>query len=317
MAGFDRMAKTGNRVLDGRKLDAITQDVEGQMVTVQQDGGHTQRWVRGDVLGSGSFGVVFEETCVAGPESLRGTVRAVKELAKPKTAAGQAELGRELQILFLVSGCRAPARFTRAQGWWESLEHVYIAMDCYDLGDLSNNLRRPLPEEEVALITRQLLEAVHFLHQKQVTHRDIKPENLMVKSNATTGGWDVKLGDFGLCERHKDARRPGTLNGRGTPDYLAPEITDPATPADDNDETPEPEPSLFEQQAKADIWAIGQTAHFLLTKQLSREHPNALAAANVSPAGVQFVTGLLRTDSSTRPGVTKALGHPWIRAARS
>lgn len=311
--------KTGNRLLDERMLDAITApDGEGRMVTVQQGSGQTQRWVRGDILGSGSFGTVFEETCEEGPEDIIGSVRAVKELPKPRTAFGQAELGRELNILFMVSGSVAKDRFTRAHGWWESQDHVHIAMDCFDLGDLSNNLRRPLPEVEAALVARQLLEAVQFLHRKSVTHRDIKPENLMVKSNATTGGWDVKLGDFGLCERHKDAAKPGLLTGRGTPDYLAPEIAnDPVDEDGDSEATPPPPVSLFQQQAKADVWAIGQTVHFLLTKQLSDKSPCALTAAGISPSGVEFVTGLLRADPSKRPNIAKALNHPWVRVTKA
>lgn len=55
------------------------------------------------------------------------------------------------------------------------------------------------PIEVIAItVLRQLLSALHFLHQMNIVHRDVKPENVLVlRSYQLKGGFAVKLADFG------------------------------------------------------------------------------------------------------------------------
>ena len=96
-----------------------------------------------------------------------------------------------------------------------------------------------LPEEDVRLVIKPLLDAIEYVHKEGYIHRDIKIENVMVREPKTDDDddWSVYLIDFGLSIRKEDAKAGDTA---GTLDYLSPEMIL-ATSYDE----------------KIDIWALG------------------------------------------------------------
>jgi serine/threonine-protein kinase len=125
--------------------------------------------------------------------------------------------------------------------------------------DLESLVRKhgPLPTERVIYLLRQVCHSLAEAASFGLVHRDIKPANLFVCRYG--GELDfVKVLDFGIAKPTNDLTQTGALTItadhalRGTPAYIAPEqvLGGPAV------------------DSRADIYATGCVAYFLLTGQL-------------------------------------------------
>lgn len=94
-------------------------------------------------------------------------------------------------------------------GWYIQMEYIDgITLDQFLETKPSATTRRH--------ILFQLLEALSFLHERQIIHRDIKPSNILITRNGST----VKLIDFGVSDKDDFVafKQPA-----GSMPYIAPE----------------------------------------------------------------------------------------------
>jgi len=105
----------------------------------------------------------------------------------------------------------------------------YIFQELMSGGDLFSYLDCSkdgyLPEVNAAVIVRQVLEAVHYLHKQGIAHRDIKPENVLMTNLRAVSR--VVLTDFGQARRIPVDEEGSPAKKRmqtyvGTYDYAAP-----------------------------------------------------------------------------------------------
>ena len=110
----------------------------------------------------------------------------------------------------------------------------YIFQELMSGGDLFSYLESSsdgyLPEVNAAVIVRQLLEAVHYLHEHRIAHRDIKPENVLMTNLRAISR--VVLTDFGQARRIPVEEEGSPAKKRmqthvGTYDYAAPYVLQP------------------------------------------------------------------------------------------
>jgi serine/threonine-protein kinase len=122
--------------------------------------------------------------------------------------------------------------------------------------DLETLVRKegPLPQERVIHILRQVCDSLAEAHASGLIHRDIKPANIHVGRVGLKHDF-VKVLDFGLVKSLLPANQDSMATAAGltpgTPAYLAPEM------------------ALGEAcDGRADLYALGCVAYYLLTGQL-------------------------------------------------
>jgi predicted Ser/Thr protein kinase len=129
----------------------------------------------------------------------------------------------------------------------------YYAMEYLDGINLAQLVERDgaVPVARTLHILRQICAGLAAAHAAGLVHRDIKPENIMISRRA--GDEDsVKILDFGLVKsttRDHSRNLTRSLRILGTPLYMAPERLQ--NPAD--------------ADARADIYAVGAVAYYMLT----------------------------------------------------
>ncbi len=143
----------------------------------------------------------------------------------------------------------------------------YYVMELLDGISLEALVERfgPLPAPRVRHILLQICESLEEAHQRNLVHRDLKPSNVMLCKLALRHDF-VKVLDFGLakCAACEDVSRI-TMDGvaAGTPGYIAPEV------------------AMGEERVdgRADVYALGCVAYFLLTGKLVFEDANPMSMA--------------------------------------
>jgi eukaryotic-like serine/threonine-protein kinase len=129
--------------------------------------------------------------------------------------------------------------------------------------DLETLVQRhgPLPASRVVHILRQICDSLEEAHARGFVHRDIKPANIHVGRIGARDDF-VKVLDFGLVKPTSAPRQELTMATAagmtpGTPAYMAPEM------------------SLGEEvDGRADLYALGCVAYYLLTGRLVFEGEN-------------------------------------------
>ncbi|XP_074294190.1 serine/threonine-protein kinase BLUS1 [Silene latifolia] len=191
-------------------------------------------------IGSGVSAIVYKAICLTMPPSSSSSIVAIKSIDVDQSRADLDSLRLETKTMSLLSHpniLRAHCSFT--------VDHrIWVVMPFMSAGSvqsiIASNFPTGLPETCIALVLRETLKALSYLHDQGHVHRDVKAGNILVDSDGS-----VKLGDFGVSAPVYDTNFDSRLKEvAGTPYWMAPEVIH----------------SHNGYGFKADIWSFGITA---------------------------------------------------------
>ncbi|KAH9313046.1 hypothetical protein KI387_028081 [Taxus chinensis] len=189
-------------------------------------------WVRGDIIGSGTFATVSLAI-----DKLNGELFAVKSM--PSASQSNACLDNEYSILKSMDSPYIVKCLGKDFSTENGVQLCNLFLEYMPGGsaaDLMNKFGGQLEESVIRGFTRGILRGIDYLHGRGIVHCDVKGKNVLVGA-----GGVVKLGDLGSA-RTSEEKGSSVEDVRGTPLWMAPEVI-----------------NQVEQGPPSDIWSVGCT----------------------------------------------------------
>ena len=186
----------------------------------------------------------------------------------------------------------------------------YIVMPLMEGGDVFHRIEamKHYDEEVARVLVMKMLQAISYLHERNIVHCDLKSRNLLLHSSADDTS--VVIADFGFAARVYASQ---SLSRRcGTPYFVAPEI-------------------LLQSgyDTKSDLWSVGVILYSILSGGLpftGKSHLELYRAivkknfdfegpqwTNVSTDAKDLICKLLVKNPKKRYSAKDALKHPWFK----
>ncbi|XP_052833474.1 serine/threonine-protein kinase MARK2 isoform X2 [Octopus bimaculoides] len=206
--------------------------------------------MEGQTLGKGTFARVELAS-----HSITGCKVAIKiiDTRKLKEEYMRTNLHREARIL-------GQLRHPNIIRLYETLKAATLYCVCMEYaagGELYSFIKihpeNRLPEDRARPYIRQIISAVHYLHERGVAHRDLKMENIMLDEKKK----NIKIVDFGLSNTFSKDNLMKTHCG--SPEYAAPELFNPSE----------------KYGPEIDIWSLGIIFYTMLVGKLPFTTPSS------------------------------------------
>lgn len=224
----------------------------------------------------------------------------------------RSEVFQEIEL----ASCANHRNIIRVKEFFISEKRVALIMDYMEGGMVLDSLldRRNgrYTEDDARSVMKQVLEALKYLHDRNVAHRDLKLENiLLAKKNDLS---HVKVVDFGLS-KHTEGMMQSVL---GTPQFVSPEMLS---------------RNVKTYGKYVDMWSVGVLMYIFLSgfppfydqneqalfKKIIAGHYSFKDPVwnSVSEAAKDLITHLLEKDTNKRYSASEALAHEWFSPLES
>lgn len=215
------------------------------------------KWMKGALIGQGSFGSVYLAL-----HAITGELLAVKQVEAPSANANNPNDAKKKTMIDalkreigLLRDLQHP-NIVQYLGCSSTEEHLNIFLEYVPGGSVQTMLNSygALKEPLVRSFVRQIVTGLAYLHGRDIIHRDIKGANILVDNK---GG--IKISDFGISKKVEATNllsASGSNKSRpsmqGSVFWMAPEVV-----------------KQTSYTRKADIWSLG----CLVIEMMTGNHP--------------------------------------------
>eukprot|EP00397_Hematodinium_sp_SG-2012_P001431 GEMP01001433.1.p1 GENE.GEMP01001433.1~~GEMP01001433.1.p1 ORF type:complete len:1266 (+),score=284.15 GEMP01001433.1:232-4029(+) len=260
------------------------------------------------IIGEGTFGSVRK----ARHREYESTMRAIKSI--PKFVLEESGLWQEIEVLRTIDH----PSIMRLHSTYEDKHYIYMICELCAGGELLDVMTKlgNFDEHLAAIVMKQIVGAVYYLHGKFISHRDLKPENFLLSTPCQTMedlyGAQVKMIDLGTAKFFSGGREMTTKIC--TLHYVAPEVLS---------------SRVLEYTEKVDMWSTGVITFLMLSgnppfdSETDAEILRAIKRGRfnfepreiweeISEEAKDWVSRLLQVKPNIRLSAHMALNHPWI-----
>ncbi|XP_003816416.1 dual specificity protein kinase TTK isoform X1 [Pan paniscus] len=197
-------------------------------------------------------------------------------------------------------------------------QHIYMVMECGNI-DLNSWLKKKksIDPWERKSYWKNMLEAVHTIHQHGIVHSDLKPANFLIVDGM------LKLIDFGIANQMQPDTTSIVKDSQvGTVNYMPPEAIKDMSSSRENGK------SKSKISPKSDVWSLGCILYYMtygktpfqqIINQISKLHaiidPNhEIEFPDIPEKDLQDVLKCcLKRDPKQRISIPELLAHPYVQ----
>ena len=279
--------------------------VKQDILVSEEKGNPSKKYKAKRMLGSGSFGCVYEAK-----NTLFGNTVAMKVIKKDKeNELDEQEIRNEIDILKKLSH----PNIVKIYEFFISENHYYIITEFCKEGELFNYIKNKYSERQLAVLFYQVFSGLWYLHENKILHRDIKLENIMISGKETDKKTEeelfwVKIIDFGTAKLFEKNKKEKDVVGSSY--YIAPEVL------------------KQDYNEKCDTWSVGVILYMTLVGRAPFDgkddeeiinkintvdyNKNEPRLVKHSPEVRDLVSKLLEKNTEKRYSAREALAHPWF-----
>ncbi|KAL6450389.1 BCK1 Serine/threonine-protein kinase BCK1/SLK1/SSP31 [Candida maltosa Xu316] len=307
-----KLTRSNTKMWGQKVVEVTSQEIDKGIVSkLRNKNGFYEEyaWIKGELIGRGSFGDVY-----LGLNVTTGEMLAVKQVVwcRNNNKEGLEALYKEIETMKDLNH----VNIVQYLGCDQQNNIYSLFLEYVAGGSIASCLKSYGKFEEplIRFITKQVLLGLEYLHQNNIIHRDLKADNLLLEVDGT-----CKISDFGISKRSNDIyANNANMSMQGTIFWMAPEVID----------------SMVEgYSAKIDIWSLGcvvlemyagkrpwsnEAAISVIYKtgkeKLAPPIPDDITHL-VSDSAEKFINRCFTIDPKDRPTAEELLNDPFVNTS--